>query len=74
MIFTQQQLTAIAQAGGGLTVDASTLTFEQLRALAIAADGGKAVIVVKNVSGLTAAQLQTLAAEAPGLISFDLTS
>jgi hypothetical protein len=54
-------------------VDAPTLTFNQLRELAASAHDGSARLVVKNVAGLTTEQLSTLAAIAPGLISFDLT-
>ena len=38
------------------------------------AQDGNSQLVVKNVAGLTAEQLRTLAAAAPGRISFDLTS
>ena len=74
MILTDRQLNAIVLAGGGLVVDAPTLTFNQLRELAASAHDGNAELVVKNVGGLTADQLQTLAAAAPGRISFDLTT
>ena len=73
MILTDHQLNAIALAGGGLVVDAPTLTFNQLHELAASAHDGKAQLVVKNVAGLSAEQLRTLASTAPGLISFDLT-
>ena len=74
MILTANQLNAIVQAGGGIVVDAPTLTFNQLRALAASAKDGKAQLVVKQVEGLTADQLLALAEAAPGLVSFDLTS
>jgi hypothetical protein len=74
MIITTEQLKQIAGAGGGLVLDASTLTFNHLKDISSAANGGKAVITVKNFSGLTAVQLNELAALAPGLISFDFTS
>lgn len=73
MILTDHQLNAIALAGGGLVVDAPTLTFNQLHELAASAHDGRAQLVVKNVAGLSAEQLRTLASTAPGLISFDLT-
>jgi hypothetical protein len=53
MIFTIEQLKEIAAAGGGLTIDASTLTFNQIRDISAAANTGKAKITVKNLSGLT---------------------
>jgi len=54
-------------------VDAPTITINQLHELAASAHDGKAQLVVKNVAGLSAEQLRTLASTAPGLISFDLT-
>jgi hypothetical protein len=74
VIRTDRQLNSIAQAGGGLVVDAPTMTFNQLHDLATAANNGNAQLVIKNVAGLTTEQLRALAAIAPGLISFDLTS
>ena len=73
MILTNHQLNAIVKAGGGIVVDAPTLTFNQLRELAGSAHDGKAQLVVKNVAALTADQLLALASVAPGLISFDLS-
>jgi hypothetical protein len=74
MIITTEQLKQIAGAGGGLVLDASTLTFNQIKDISSAANNGKAIITMKNFSGLTAAQLNELAALSPGLISFDFTS
>jgi hypothetical protein len=73
MILTDHQLNAIVLAGGGLVVDAPTLTFNELHGLAVSAQDGNAQLVVKNVTALSAEQLQRLAAAAPGRISFDLT-
>jgi hypothetical protein len=61
-------------AGGGLVIDASTLTFNQMRDIAAAANPGKAKITVKNLSNLTILQLLELSTLAPGLIVFDQTS
>jgi hypothetical protein len=74
MIYTIEQLKQIAGTGGGLTLDASTLTFNQLRDITTAAHSGTAKITVKNLSSLTSLQLGELSALAPGLIVFDLTS
>ena len=74
MILTDHQLNGILLAGGGLVVDAPTLTFNELHVLAGSAQDGNSQLLVKNVAGLTAEQLRTLAAAAPGRISFDLTS
>ena len=59
---------------GGLVVDASTMTFNQLRDLSAVANGSKAGITIKNCSGLTAQQLKELASLAPALVVFDITT
>jgi hypothetical protein len=74
VILTDPQLNAVMLAGGGLVVEAPALTFNELHALAVSAQDGNSQLVVKHVAGLTAEQLQTLAAAAPGRISFDLTT
>jgi hypothetical protein len=74
MIITTEQLKHITGAGGGLILDASTMTFNQLKDILPAANSGKARIILKYLSGLTAAQLNELANLAPGLIVFDLTT
>lgn len=74
MIITAEQLGQIAGAGGGLNLDASTLTFNQIRDIATAAHTGNAKVTLKNFANLTAVQLSELAALAPGLITFDFTS
>jgi len=74
MIVTNEQLKQIASVGGGLVIDASTMTFNQIRGIIAAANIGNAQITLKNLSGLTAVQLSQLANLAPGLIAFDLTN
>lgn len=74
MIITAEQLKEIATAGGGFTLDASAMTFNQIRDIVAGANAGKAKITIKNVSGLTAIQLKELASAAPGLVVFDVTS
>jgi hypothetical protein len=74
MIFSLDQLKQIVSTGGGLVIDASTMTFNQMRDIAAAANNGKAKIMVKNLSSLTAVQLVELSKLAPGLIVFDQTS
>ena len=73
MIVTNEQLKAIVGAGGGLVLDATAFTPNQLREIVSAAAPNKAGLTLKNVSGLTADQLLELAALAPGLIAFDLS-
>ena len=74
MIITNDQLKQVANTGGGFIIDASTMTFNQIRDVSAAANAGKTKIIVKNLSRLTAGQLNELAALAPSLIIFDLTS
>jgi hypothetical protein len=74
MIITNEQLKQIVAAGGGLVVDASTITFAQLRELTATAPPNKATITIKNFASLTAGQLHELASLAPGLVVFDLTT
>jgi hypothetical protein len=74
MIITPQQMQKIVAAGGGLTLDAASMTFQQLKDILGSANGSKAGITLKNLSGLTAAQLQELAGLAPALVVFDLTT
>jgi hypothetical protein len=74
MIMTNEQIKQIVLAGGGLVIDASTMTFNQIKDISSAANTSKARITVKNIAELTALQLKELAALAPGLIVFDLTA
>lgn len=74
MIIPTNQLKDIIAAGGGLTLDGSDMTFVEMRTLAAAAAGAKVRITIKNVSGFTQEQLKQVAALAPGLVTFDLTS
>jgi hypothetical protein len=74
MILTSEQLQQVVSAGGGLVIDGSTMTLSQLRQVVSTASINKATITVKRTSGLTAAQLAELAALAPGLVVFDLTT
>lgn len=73
MILTNEQLIRLVATGGGLVLDASTVTFTQLRDLSAAAVGNRAQITVKNCSGLTAQQLTLLASLAPGQLVFDIS-
>lgn len=74
MIITIEQLKQIMLAGGGMVIDASTLTFNQLLEIATAAATSNTRFTLHKVSGYTTAQLIKLATLAPGLITFDLTS
>jgi hypothetical protein len=73
MLLTVHQLKQVAAAGGGLTLDASAFTFNQLEEIVAAADAGGAQVSLRGVGGLTAAHLAELAALAPGRVSFDLS-
>ena len=73
MILGHEQLAAILTSGGGLVVDAPTMTIVQLRALCRATAAGGGQLTIKNCSALGAALLIELAALAPGLVTFDLS-
>jgi hypothetical protein len=74
MILTVEQLRRIVDAGGGLELDASLFTFNQVEVIvAAAANNGSARLTLRNIANFTAAQLIELAAAAPGLVTFDLT-
>ena len=74
MILTIAQLHEIVRAGGGLSLDASQFTFNQIRGIVEAAQtGGKASVTLHNVAGLNALQLLELASLAPGLVSFAIS-
>lgn len=74
MIITVEQISQIAAAGGGLVLDASAWTFPQLKEIVTAAHSGKAPVTLKTFANLTATQLEELANQAPGLLTFDLTA
>jgi hypothetical protein len=74
MIITTGQLKQIVESGGDLTLDASKMTFKQIKDVLSAANGSKAKITLKNFSDLTAMQLKELASLAPNLIAFDMTT
>ena len=73
MILTHEQLKAILAAGGGLIVDAPSMTVVQLRALCTAAAAGGGSVTIRNCSALGAPLLVELAALAPGQVAFDLS-
>jgi hypothetical protein len=73
MILTIVQLKQIALAGGGLSLDASQFTYNQVKEIIEAAQaGGKALISLHNVIGLNVTQLVALATLAPGLVMFEI--
>lgn len=74
MILAHEQLRSILAAGGGLVVDAPTMTVVQLRSLCGAAAAGGGQLTIRNCSGLGATLLIELAALAPGRVAFDLTA
>ena len=75
MILTIGQLAQIARSGGGLSLDASQFTFNQLaQVLEAAQAGAKASISLHNIAGLNANQLAALAVLAPGLVSFEVSA
>ena len=73
MILTIDQLRSLVAAGGGLRLDASAFTFNQMADIVAAASTGQAPVILHRVSALTIQQLRELASSAPGLVTFDLT-
>jgi energy-converting hydrogenase Eha subunit H len=73
VIHTIQQLSALVRAGGGLTLDATAYTYNQIADICRAAAIGSARITLRNVGRLTLTDLSKLAALAPGLVTFDFT-
>jgi hypothetical protein len=71
VILTHEQLKAVLTAGGGLVVDAPTMTVVQLRALCTAAAAGGGSLTIRNCSALGAPLLVELAGLAPGHVAFD---
>ena len=75
MVISNEQLVEIVGAGGIVVMDASTMTLNQIHAIAVAAAStGKGKMTLKKVSGLTWIQLKQLSTVAPGLITYDLTT
>ena len=74
MIITNEQLSQLVSAGGSVSLDASSMTFNQLRQLTVAAAGSKAHLTFTKLAGYTPYQLIELASLAPTLLEFDLTS
>jgi hypothetical protein len=72
MILTIAQLKQIAAAGGELVLETSRYTYPQMTDIVLAAAAGSARVTLRGVARLTAEQLRTLAARAPGLITFDV--
>ena len=73
MIITFEQLKGIATTGGGLVINASDYSIPQLAQLCRASAAGNGRLTFRQVGALTGLQLAELAAQAPGLLSIDLT-
>ena len=73
MIITTIQLKQLLSAGAGLVLDASTLTYIQLKQVAATAAMANSKITLKNIQNITAAHLKVIVATAPGLIEVDFT-
>ncbi len=71
MILTVEQLKGIVSAGGGLVLDGSAFTLNQLRSIIAAAAAGNATVTLHGVCALTAVQLTELATLAPGRVMFE---
>jgi pyruvoyl-dependent arginine decarboxylase (PvlArgDC) len=75
MILTMTHMKAIFAAGGGLVVDASKMTPNQLHEMVAALPANHvARLTLKNTSSIIPQHLATLSALAPGQIVFDVSS
>lgn len=75
MILTMTHVKAIFEAGGGLVVDASKMSPNQIRDMVAALPANKAArLTLKNTASIIPQHLVTLSALAPGQIVFDVTS
>ncbi|WP_445143325.1 hypothetical protein [Dyella sp. Tek66A03] len=74
MIMTIDQLKQVLASGGNLMLDGTSMTLSQIKDLASQAKPSGAKITIKRVGDYTPVQLEQVAALAPGLITFDLTS
>lgn len=70
---TFQQMQTIVAAGGGLVLDATTLTTQIMHMLAAAAAPSGARLTFFQVGHLTAQELQMVAQAGQGQVVFDLT-
>lgn len=73
-MYTAFNLESIAKAGGSLVIDAKSYTSLNLQAIAKAGKANGCKLYIKNVSHLTALNLQSIAKENPGHVTFDLTT
>lgn len=73
MILTIDQIRTIVAAGGGVTINGSAFTLNQLKQVAAAAGPANVLVTIKNVGNLTPQNMKNIAALAPGKIVFDLT-
>jgi hypothetical protein len=70
---TFQQMQLIVAAGGGLILDATTLTSQIMQMLASAAGTSGASLTFFQVGHLSAQELQLIAQAGKGHVVFDLT-
>ncbi len=73
MMITTVQLRKIIAAGGGVVVDGSRTTMQQLKEIATEAVKSNVKITIRNATNITSHHLEQLASMAPGLITFALT-
>jgi hypothetical protein len=71
MVLTLEQQKAILSAGGGMALDASSYTFNQLLDLAGAAKTVPTTIILRRIAGLTQNQMLLIALANPGHVLFD---
>jgi len=67
------QLSQIVQAGGGIIVDASKYSTEQLVKIASSAKGKNATILIRNADRKTTEKLRHIAEAGSGHVTFELS-
>jgi len=72
MARTTKELIRIAAAGGGLTIDASSRTMDELVQIAATASNRGSRIHILNTTSKTTDELVTIAAAGRGCVSFEL--
>src|SRR4051794_34462687 len=71
MVLSLEQQQAILRAGGGMALDASSYTFNQLLDLAKAAKTIPTRLTLRRIAGLTQDQMLKIALANPGHVLFD---
>lgn len=66
-------LRGIAAAGGGMIIDGSKYTPQELRAIATAASKHNSSVTIKNIKTISSGNLRGIAESGQGCVIFDFT-